>query len=93
MALLWQHQEINLVRANLAAFFVVSCLMSLLVLAPIGQFGMTQIMLGLPLLPATFLGFLIARRSMQQIPHRQLRIASLTLCSIAGAAAVLSFWI
>lgn len=93
MALLWQHQEVNLVRANLAAFFVVSCLMSLAVLAPIGQFGMTQIMLGLPLLPATFVGFLIARRSMRQVPHRQLRIASLTLCSIAGAAAVLSFWI
>ena len=92
MALLWQHQEVNLVRANLAAFFVVSCLMSLLVLAPIGQFGVQQLMLGLPLLPATLVGFLIARRTMSQVPHRQLRIASLTLCSIAGAAAVLSFW-
>lgn len=93
MALLWQHQEVSLVRANLAAFFVVSSLMSLTVLAPIGQFGLRQIMLGLPLLPATLVGFYVARRSMRHVPHRQLRIASLTLCSIAGVAAVLSFWV
>lgn len=93
MALLWQHQEVNLVRSNLAAFFVVGCVISLAVLVPIGQFGVQQIMLGLPLLPATFLGFLIARRTMRHLPHRQLRIASLALCSVAGAAAVLSFWL
>jgi uncharacterized membrane protein YfcA len=93
MALLWQHQEVNLIRANLAAFFVVSCLMSLLVLAPIGQFGSRQIMLSLPLLPATLLGFVLAQRSMKRIPHRQLRSGSLLLCSIAGVAAVLSFWL
>ena len=93
MALLWQHQEVNLIRANLSAFFVISCLMSLIILAPIGQFGSRQILLSLPLLPATYLGFLIARRSMKSIPHQQLRVASLTLCALAGLAAVLSFWL
>ena len=68
-------------------------MMSLLVLAPIGQFGSRQIMLSLPLLPATYVGFLLARRSMKSIPHQQLRIASLSLCAIAGLAAVLSFWL
>ncbi|MDP1933152.1 MAG: sulfite exporter TauE/SafE family protein [Gammaproteobacteria bacterium] len=93
MALLWQHQEVNLIRANLSAFFVISCLMSLVVLAPVGQFGSRQILLSLPLLPATFIGFLIARYSMTKVPHKQLRIASLTLCSVCGLAAVLSFWL
>lgn len=92
MALLWQHQEVSVIRANLAAFFTVSCVMSLAVLAPLGQFGMRHLMLGLPLLPATFLGFLLARLSMRYLPSRQLRIASLTLCAITGLYAVFSFW-
>ncbi|MGJ8690511.1 MAG: sulfite exporter TauE/SafE family protein [Gammaproteobacteria bacterium] len=92
MALLWQHQDVNLIRANLAAFFTISCLMSLAVLTPLGQFGSRQIILALPLLPATVVGFFIAKRTMRHVPHRQLRIASLTLCSIAGMAAVVSFW-
>ncbi len=92
MALLWQHQDVALIRANLAAFFTVSCLMSLVILAPLGQFGMRQLVLGLPLLPATFIGFLIARASMRRVPHRQLRFASLGLCAVTGLAAVLSFW-
>ncbi len=92
MALLWQHQEVSLIRANLSAFFVMSCLMSLIILAPVGHFGTRQIMLSLPLLPATCLGFLIARRSMTKIPHQQLRYGSLLLCSISGLAAVVSFW-
>lgn len=93
MALLWQHQEVNLIRANLAAFFSVSCLMSLIILAPLGQFGMVQLKLSLPLLPATFIGFLIARRSMKRVPHQQLRVASLTLCAFTGLYAVLSYWL
>lgn len=92
MALLWQHQEVNLIRANLAAFFTISCLMSLAVLTPLGQFGSRQIMLALPLLPATGIGFYLARHSMRRVPHQKLRIASLSLCSVAGMAAVLSFW-
>lgn len=93
MALLWQHQEVNLIRANLAAFFTVSCLMSLIILAPFGQFGLAQLKLGLPLLPATFLGFVLARRSMKRVPHRQLRTASLALCAITGLYAVFSYWL
>jgi uncharacterized protein len=92
MALLWQHQEVSLIRANLAAFFIVGCLMSLVVLAPVGQFGMRQIMLSIPLWPATFAGFLIAQYTMKHLPHRQLRLGSLALCSLSGFAAVLSFW-
>lgn len=92
MALLWQHQEVNLIRANLSAFFVISCMMSLIILAPVGHFGARQVLLSLPLLPATCLGFFIARRSMSKIPHKQLRYGSLLLCSVSGMAAVISFW-
>jgi len=83
---------VSLIRANLAAFFIVGCLMSLVVLAPVGLFGMRQILLSIPLWPAKFAGFLIAQYTMKQLPHRQLRLGSLALCSLSGLAAVLSFW-
>ena len=92
MALVMQHQEARYIRGNLSAFFVVSCLMTLAMLAPIGYFGLRQILLGLPLLPATLLGYWIARRTWHRLSSRNLRHFSLLLCSVAGTLAVLSYW-
>ncbi len=90
MALLWQHQQLHLIRANLAAFFVVSCIITLIVLAPVGRFGLTHILLSLPLLPATLAGFWVARRTMHRLPRETIRVASLALCAVSGLAAVVS---
>jgi hypothetical protein len=54
MALVMQHQENDFIRANLAAFFVVSCFMSLMMLFSIGHFGREHIIISLPMMPATF---------------------------------------
>lgn len=93
MALLWQHQDLRLIRANLAAFFTVSCIISLLILAPVGRFGWLHIQLSLPLLPVTLAGFWVARRTVHRLPHRAIRIASLGLCAASGSGAVVaSLW-
>lgn len=93
MALVLQHQENNFIRANLAAFFVISCCMSLLMLASIDRFGLSQIIISLPLMPATLVGYWIATKTMHRISHQNLRRASLLLCAIAGCAAVGSYWL
>jgi hypothetical protein len=93
MALVWQHQEIKLIRANLAAFFAVSCLISLIVLLPTEYFRWQHVLISLPLLPATLAGYLLARRTMHMLPHRAIRSGSLVLCSVSGIAAVLSYFI
>ena len=90
MALLWQHQNLALIRANLAAFFVVSCLISLIILAPTGHFGMLHVWLSLPLLPATVLGYWVARKTMHRLPAKAIRSGSLALCAISGVYAVVS---
>ncbi|MCB1670853.1 MAG: sulfite exporter TauE/SafE family protein [Gammaproteobacteria bacterium] len=92
MALLMQHQEARYIRANLSAFFVVSCLMSLSMLAPVGYFGLREINLALPLLPGTLLGYWLARQTWHLISPRFLRLSSLGLCSVCGAIAIVSFW-
>lgn len=93
MALVLQHQENDFIRANLAAFFVVSCLMSLLVLSSIGRFGIEHIMISLPLMPATLAGYWVAMRTIHRISHQNLRRFSLALCAIAGSATIASYWL
>jgi uncharacterized membrane protein YfcA len=93
MALLFLHQDARFVRANLSAFFIVSCLMTLAMLAPVGYFGMREIKLALPLLPGTLLGFWLARHTWHLISPRFLRLSSLAMCSICGVLAVASFWL
>ena len=93
MALVLQHEENDFIRANLAAFFVVSCIMSLAMLAAVGRFGMPQIIISLPLMPATLLGYWVAMKTLRHISHQRLRTASLILCGVAGSTAIVSYWL
>jgi len=93
MALVLQHQETQFIRANLSAFFIVSCLMSLVMLSVIGQFGKAQLMASLPLMPATLAGYWLAMQTLHRISHKTLRTCSLLLCGLAGMAATLSYWL
>lgn len=93
MALVLQHQANDFIRANMAAFFVVSCLMSLAMLSSVGRFGTQEILLALPLMPATLVGYWVAMRSLHLISHQNLRRASLILCGVAGSSAVVSYWL
>jgi len=92
MALVLQHQENDFIRANLAAFFVVSCMLSLIMLASIGRFTAEQMLISLPLMPATLAGYWLAMRTLHRISHENLRLCSLLLCAVAGIAAVASYW-
>jgi uncharacterized membrane protein YfcA len=93
MALVIQHQANDFIRANLAAFFVVSCLMSLLMLSTVGMFGREQILISIPLMPATLVGYWFAMRTLHLISHQTMRRASLLLCAVAGCGAMISYWI
>lgn len=93
MALVMQHEANDFIRANMAAFFIVSCIMSLAMLTSIGHFGPEQILASLPLMPAALVGYWVAMRTLHLISHENLRRFSLSLCAIAGSAAVISYWL
>lgn len=93
MALVLQHQGNDFIRANLAAFFVVSCLLSLLMLATVDRFGMQEVLIALPLMPATLVGYWVAMKTLHLFSHQSLRHISLVLCAISGTVALLSYWI
>ncbi|GLS91252.1 UPF0721 transmembrane protein [Psychromonas marina] len=90
MALLLQHQQANFIRANLAAFFVVSCTMSLLIQIPIGYMSLQHLYLSLPLLPAGYLGYRVAMLFVDRLSQQIVRRTSLLLCLIAGIGAIYS---
>jgi len=93
MALVMQHQASDFIRANLAAFFVVSCIMSLAMLSAVGRFGLPEITRSLPLMPATLAGYWLAMRSLHLITAENVRRFSLLLCAVAGLSAVASYWL
>jgi len=93
MALVMQHQESDFIRANLSAFFVASCIMSLIMLSIVGRFGYAEIVRSLPLLPATLVGYWLAMRTLHLISPENLRRISLILCAVAGTYAVASYWV
>jgi uncharacterized membrane protein YfcA len=92
MALLLQHEAAESVRANLSAFFIISCLLSLAVQIPAGYMGWTHFFLALPLLPAAGLGYWVAGRYADRFPQHHIRTASLVVCGLSGIIAMLSYW-
>jgi len=92
MALLMQHGEANVIRANLSAFFVVSSILSLLVQGGAGYLNWQHLSLTLPLIPACLVGYYVAKKTNHLLSKQQIRMMSLSLCSVSGVSAVLSYW-
>ncbi|HAG73516.1 MAG TPA: permease [Gammaproteobacteria bacterium] len=92
MALVMQHEGSDFIRANLAAFFIVSSIMSLIMLTAVDRFGQKEMIISLPLMPAALAGYWVAMRTLHLVSHEGLRLFSLLLCILAGSAAILSYW-
>lgn len=90
MALLLQHQQAHLIRANMAAFFLMSCVLSLGIQIPIGYMNFEHLKLALPLIPAGYIGYRLAIAVVDRIPQKVIRNVSLVLCLVAGMGAIYS---
>ncbi len=88
MALLLQHQEANQLRGNLSAFFLFSSLISLAIQIPVGFLTWHHVMLSLPLLPAAWLGYILARKTTHSLPKEKIRMGALILCLLSGGTAI-----
>ncbi len=90
MALLLQNESGDRIRANLAAFFVVGCLLSLGALAMGGLFDAEKLSYGLLLMPPVLIGSWLAGKVAHKIDKEMIRRALLFLCSISGLVAILT---
>lgn len=84
IALLYQHAEGARVRANLAGYLLIGGVMSLAGLALIGRFGLTELALGLWLVPPALLGFAAGSYVTRFLSPGFLRPAILSLSVLAA---------
>lgn len=90
MALVMQNETSDRIRANLSVFFVVSCIISLVVLWFGGLFGIQQFLYGLLMVPGVFIGNWLAVRVAPRINQAIMKRALLILCSLSGISAIWS---
>ncbi|WP_412851640.1 sulfite exporter TauE/SafE family protein [Ectothiorhodospira shaposhnikovii] len=88
LALAFQNVTGPRLRGTLSAIFVPAGLLSLTALALLDRFGMTEILLGLSLLPAILVGFWISGWVAGYLDRHWLRPAVLWLSGVAGMAAI-----
>lgn len=91
MAILMQGQQANAIRGNLAAFYLFSCVISLLMLSLAGRLGLRELMLAAPLIPASLLGSILASRLHSYINDRIMRSGCLLLCGVSVAVMLMNY--
>ncbi|MEZ9523506.1 sulfite exporter TauE/SafE family protein [Enterovibrio norvegicus] len=84
MALVLQKMDVAMMRANLAGYFVFSCVISLVVLAMTGYFNLWHVKVSLMSLPIVFVSSWVAFRIAPHIRAEWVRYGLLVLCSFAG---------
>lgn len=90
MALLYQRETGNIVRATLAIFFVMAYAIALIALGTIGLFGKKEFLMGLTLAPGVIAGYIVARFSTKLLDRGYwLRLAILTVASLSAIALIL----
>jgi len=86
MALVYQHHPGPHVRANLARFFVIGSLQSILTLAVVGVFGWDAVVAGLVLVPGTVAGYLLSGQLVAHVDRGWTRHAILVVSALGGTA-------
>tara|TARA_R110001583_G_scaffold41161_2_gene131031 strand:+ start:9993 stop:10703 length:711 start_codon:yes stop_codon:yes gene_type:complete len=86
MALLYQHQQANFVRANLSAFFVIGSVISLAGMAVGGFVSLQSWIYFLYFLPATLIGVWLGMKTKDYLKPSFMRPAILLLCSASAMA-------
>jgi len=88
-ALLFQHERGPKFRATMSNFFMIGVILSMISLAVVGKFGLTQILLGLSLLPGVFIGVYISQHITSKLDKHAIRPYILGLSGISGLLAIL----
>jgi uncharacterized membrane protein YfcA len=86
IAIVLQHETPERLRAILCAFFAAGCTISLLALAIVGAFGVSQIGPGLAMMPGVAIGFACAPLVARVLDRRRARIAVLTISTLSALA-------
>lgn len=91
VAMLYQDERGENVRGTLSTIFAVGALMSMVILALVGEFGPHEIWVSLLLVPAIVAGFVASRWTTRWLDRGFVRPAILGLCAASAVAAILRY--
>jgi uncharacterized protein len=86
IALLLQHEEGRELRASIAAFMAFGSTFSLAALIAIGEFGRTELLTTVALVPTVLVGFWLSRWTNQVLDRGYTRIAVLTFATLSAVS-------
>lgn len=84
LAILYQHEDIQKIRATMALVFLVAYSLALIALNFSGAFTVQHALSGLFLLPGLLIGFVIGKRVRHHIPPLLARTVMLSIASISA---------
>jgi hypothetical protein len=91
VAMLYADESGKQVRGTLSAIFAVGALVSMVILAVIGEFGAREVTSSLALIPAIVVGFTASRWTARWMDKGFVRPAILVLCAASAIAAILRY--
>jgi uncharacterized protein len=89
MALVYQHETGPRIRGTLSAIFTIGTMISITGLWWVGRFGAVELVLGVLLMPAVLLGFLLSRYTARRIDGALTRPAVLAISTLSALVIVL----
>ena len=92
LALLLQDRPGKELRGTLAGYFTISALAVVAALAAFGRFGLTELRLALPLVPAALAGYAMSGFIVRGIDQETLRRGVLIVSGVAGVVIVFRYW-
>jgi uncharacterized membrane protein YfcA len=84
MALIYQHDRGPSVRGTMSAIFILGTIISITGLWWAGHFGITQLMMGVSLMPGILVGFAFSRHTAAWLDRRHTRPAILTISAVSA---------
>lgn len=84
MAILYQHEKGDVIRATLSGFFVLGTLLSILFLAVAGKVTLNDFKLFFYLVPGVLLGFYLSQYAVDLVDRRYMRKTMLSVSFVAG---------
>jgi uncharacterized membrane protein YfcA len=89
IAILYQNERGDVIRATLSGFFILGSLLSLLFLSIAGQVTLTHFKLFLCLVPGVLIGFHLSKYAVDFVDRRYMRKAMLSVSFIAGLMVII----
>ena len=89
MAILYQNERGEVIRATLSGFFVLGSFLSILFLSLAGKVSLVHFKLFLTLVPGVLIGFYLSKFAVQFVDRTYMRTAMLSVSFIAGSLVVI----